>query len=108
MERLHNLSGNVAKICALQFSHDERHVATHAKDGQVLCWEVEGGEKVSPSFSTEEWLNTKEHQGAKFSLALSWPMIGIWHPEHKLCRHARASHKVVAEANNTPSSLHVS
>jgi len=66
------LLGNSSSILALQFSVDGTRISSNAKDGQLLAWSVERGERWPPSES--EWFCT----GHRFGLTMAWETLGIW------------------------------
>lgn len=86
------LPGNASAIMALQFTKDGTSVASNARDGAVLCWEVETGKVLVSNFSAETWFG----DGHRFGLTISWAMWGAWSRDSY-----RSSAAVLGESHGT-------
>eukprot|EP00435_Cladocopium_sp_Y103_P060195 s963_g22.t1 len=84
--------GSSLKPLAYLLPQDGTSVASNARDGAVLCWEVETGKVVVSNFPAETWFG----DGHRFGLTISWAMWGAWSRDSY-----RSSAAVLGESHGT-------
>eukprot|EP00929_Paragymnodinium_shiwhaense_P090797 TRINITY_DN50904_c0_g1_i1.p1 TRINITY_DN50904_c0_g1~~TRINITY_DN50904_c0_g1_i1.p1 ORF type:complete len:2042 (-),score=299.70 TRINITY_DN50904_c0_g1_i1:77-6202(-) len=68
-----SLRGTTSAVLKLQFSQDGAHIMACCRDGVIVYWEVESGERKNAIHSVR-WFGL-DHP---YRLPFGWPVLGLW------------------------------